>query len=136
MEQKPRDGRITTGEHSMATTNARANNRETSLARRTQDYRLASAARPRSLVGQFFAVLLQPRDYFLALPQVQSGVQWVWMALLILVLAGVVAVRQASLAEGGGAAELPIDTGFDPSLEGGFPEEGGGGAFSPDVGFP
>jgi hypothetical protein len=136
MEQKPRDSRITDGGNPMANTEARVNNRETALARRTQDYRLATSARPRSLIGQFFTVLLQPRDYFLALPQVQAGAQWLWMALIMLALAGVVAVRQASLADGGGAAsDTPSDIGFDPSIDGGFPPDAGGG-FLPDAGFP
>lgn len=100
---------------------ARVQEREIRVSRRAQDYRLAYGARPRGLVAQFFSVILQPREYFRTMPQV--GTQWLVMALVILALAGFVAVRQAELADGGGAASSPVfppDAGMDLGIDGGM----------------
>jgi hypothetical protein len=98
---------------------------------RIPEYRLAQQTRPRSLVGQVSTVLFQPGVFFRTLPTMQASRHWLVVALLILALAGIAAVRQASLVSdtsaGGDLGGFPSG-GFDPSL-GGDPRVSGGGGF-------
>lgn len=92
--------------------------------------------RPRNLFGQLTAVLLQPVTFFRYFPT--TG-QWLWAGLLILVLVGVIAVRQSAPAEntGGGGAMPPmmIEPEFiDPGV--GAPVGGDIGGLPPDMGIP
>lgn len=61
-------------------------------------------ARPRGLFAQARMVLLQPVLFFRLLPTTPpESRQWLWIGIIILVLVGVVTVRQAELTGGGGS---------------------------------
>lgn len=94
----------------------------------SRDIALARRSRPRGLIGQLSATLLEPGAFFRALPGNETSRQWVWVALLILALVGFSAVRQDALA-GGAADSQPA---FPAALGSGgaspFPLEAGGGA--------
>lgn len=92
--------------------------------------------RPRNLFGQLTAVLLQPVTFFRYFPT--TG-QWLWAGLLILVLVGVIAVRQPSPSESAGnAGAMPpmmLEPEFgDPGI--GMPIGGDLGGLPPDMGIP
>ncbi len=82
------------------------------------DYR---SARRRSVWQQIGAVLLSPAAFFRALPPLGKTRQWLWVALLILLLTGVSAVQQQD-----GAA--PVESG--PVAVPGVPELGDAGGAS------
>ncbi len=112
-------------------------------------YQITQRVRPRSLMGQVSLVLLQPGYFFRTLPQMSDTRSWLWAAVLILALLGIVAVRQQSLQGGtsggadfsnfgggalpgtdlGGAEAGPIGGDF-----GGVP--GRGGPVDPGIGSP
>ena len=88
-------------------------------------------ARAGSWWNQMWAVLLQPARFFRALPTALDTRQWVWMALIILILTGISAARAESI-QNESASPLdapPIDVGpvpGDPFSEA-PPEDFGGG---------
>ncbi|NPV68407.1 MAG: hypothetical protein HPY64_14790 [Anaerolineae bacterium] len=94
-------------------------NNFTAGARTPRTYADYRSARRRSVWQQIGAVLLSPGAFFRALPPLGKTRQWLWVALLILLLTGVSAVQQqggAATAESGpvavpGAVELSGDTG-------------------------
>ena len=101
-----------------------ASRAQTSRAIQTRDAAFVTErnGRSRSLIGQLTTVLLQPVYFFRTFPITS---QWVWIALIILALVGISAVRQpqpegSSTAEGAGM----IDPAFvDPGM--GMPEGSG-----------
>ncbi len=100
------------------------------------NYPLARQARPRGLVGQVWALALQPNYFFSTLPQVGDARQWFIVAVLILALNGFAAVRQEALAGGagadaGGGAAIPGDLGGLPGDP--FQSGGGPGGFDPGI---
>jgi hypothetical protein len=98
-----------------------------------QEMPLAQRVRPRSLLSQISAALLQPVYFFRTLPTMGETRQWLWVGLLILLLIGFSAVRQEALTETnatggltpgfGGDFGAPVDGGDF----GGSPLDGGGG---------
>lgn len=108
-----------------------------------REYRLTQQARPRGLPSQISTVLLQPVLFFRTLAPMHLTRQWLWVGLLILILVGYTAVRQADLVGGStDTTDTGFDTGFeDPGFETGgdpvfgFPPEGGG-EVPIDTGFP
>lgn len=109
------------------------------------DTRLAPRGRPRGLVSQVSTSLLQPGYFFRTLPPMADTRQWLWVAVLILALTGMSAVRQEGLKNGGGSSVTtpPIDFGSPsgdlgggvssgpfggpPADFGGIPTDTGGG---------
>jgi hypothetical protein len=93
---------------------------------------LADRARPRSLWGQGWMLLLQPGSFYRTLPAMQETRQWVWAAVIILALIGLSAVRQEALRTGsstGGAPNFTPPVASGPESSGGFtvgPGRGGG----------
>jgi hypothetical protein len=94
---------------------------------------LARRVRPRGLVQQLVTVLMRPVTFFQTLAPAGETRQWLVVALLLLALVGVGAVRHHALTSGaGGAGDVPItpdmggggDIPLDPSL-GGDPNFGG-----------
>ncbi len=79
--------------------------------------------RPRGLWGNLSSVLLQPVAFFRAFPVTR---QWLWVALLILILTGVSAVHQPVAQEAPQTAQMPqvvappISSGSISGPEGGF----------------
>jgi len=100
--------------------------------RRARDYALAQPVRQRGLWGQIWMALLQPGQFFSALPAIDQTRQWLWVALLILALIGISAVRQsAPPAADPNAFQIPSD-----SIQSG-PNIFGGGDFGvPEGGVP
>ncbi len=107
----------------MATVSVRANDKALRT-RRTGETVLVQQSRPRSLIGQILAALLQPGSFFRGLT---ASRQWLWVALLVLVLTGAAAVRQASLSAAAANPDSGAPVAVDPSAGGGFPGGGGGG---------
>lgn len=101
---------------------------------RSRDLQIIRQARPRSLWGQVWTLALQPNTFFEALPRANSARQWFWVAVLILALNGMSAVRQEALANGAAGGDVVVppvtDFGGDGSLSG-----GGGVVVSPAGGF-
>ncbi len=115
-------------------TTVRANGR-TLRARRGSETMLVQQTRPRSLIGQIQALLLQPGSFFRGLT---ASRQWLWAALLILALTGAAAVRQAALIAAAASPDSGAPVAIDPSMSGGFPGGGGGidSGIPPDGGIP
>ncbi len=113
--------------------------------RRARNLSLAQPIRQRGLWGQIWMVLLQPGQFFRALPTIDQSRQWLWVGLIILALIGFSAIRQAAApAADPNAFQVPIDAGGapDPNIfgggdfgvpEGGPPPGGLGGSSSTDV---
>jgi hypothetical protein len=102
------------------------------LSSRSRDVSFMQRSRPRNLFGQISAALLQPVFFFRTLPAMGENRQWLWVALLILVLFGYSAVRQQTLtATDTGEIPGPITPiGEVPGGDfGGFQD--GGGGFDP-----
>jgi len=105
------------------------------------EYGLLPNSRPRSLWSQIGMVLLQPGRFFRTLPTLPDSRQWVWAALLILVLVGFSAVQADSHAPAptdgqpaeGGFRPVPGDP-FEGDVSGGVAVSGGG--FGPVEGGP
>lgn len=91
-------------------------------------YAITQPGRSRSLITQTSTVLLHPALFFRTLPALEYTRQWLWIGLIILMLMGISAVRQASLSESDTpTAPIPADFGevpLDPRMG------GGGGDFS------
>ncbi|MFN8531702.1 MAG: YIP1 family protein [Anaerolineae bacterium] len=79
--------------------------------------------RARGFISNVLALLLQPGYFFRTFP---TNTQWVVVAIVVLLLAGFLAVRQPTDSSGDAAA--PIDAGpvFDPSMMGSDSSGGGG----------
>jgi hypothetical protein len=93
---------------------------------RPRDYQLARQVRPRSLWGQLWTITLQPGYFFHTLPSPGDSRQWVWVAILILSLVGLSAVRQEAIQNAGtGSNSSPIDFNSPPGTD-----LGGGNPFS------
>ncbi len=93
---------------------------------RPRDYQLARQVRPRSLWGQLWTIALQPGYFFRTLPSPSDTRQWVWVAILILGLVGLSAVRQEAVQNAGtGSSASPIDFNSPPGTD-----IGGGNPFS------
>lgn len=114
----------------MATGSVRANDKALRT-RRAGETMLVQQNRPRSLIGQILAALLQPGSFFRGLA---SSRQWLWVALLVLALTGVAAVRQASLIAAAANPDAGAPVTVDPSMGGGFPGAPAGGGI--DSGIP
>jgi Yip1 domain len=105
---------------------------------RPRENHIARQVRPRSLWGQIWTITLQPDYFFRTLPSASDTRQWFWVALLILGLVGLSAVRQEALQNPDtSSASPPIDfnSPSDNSLSGspfGGPPSGNIG--SPDAG--
>ncbi|MBC7811830.1 MAG: YIP1 family protein [Burkholderiales bacterium] len=107
---------------------------------------LVQRARPRSLWGQIWALLLQPATFFRNLPELGETRQWLWVMVLILALTGIVAVREQALSAeadtgGGGTVTFPPDLGGIPEGDfsggdGGVIEGGDFGGVPGDFGPP
>ncbi|MBL8119689.1 MAG: YIP1 family protein [Anaerolineae bacterium] len=108
---------------------------------RNRDIQIIRQGRPRSLWGQVWTLALQPNNFFLALPQTASSArQWFWVAVLILALNGMAAVRQEALKSGNGdsGSAPPVSdfggvsgpSGMMTNITGG----GGGMLIQPDMG--
>lgn len=104
---------------------------------------LAQRSRPRGVVGQVWAGLLQPAQFYRTMPPLSDTRTWLWAAILILALVSFSAVRQESLRNGSstdlsGGFETPIDSGAglggDPFGGGGIPL--GGDPFGGTGGAP
>jgi hypothetical protein len=84
--------------------------------------------RSRGLAGQFWSLILQPGAFFRRMASAPATSQWVWIAVLILILAGVSAVQQTDLQEVDTAAPVDSPEIFDPGMSsgpfGGPPPEG------------
>ncbi|HEX2623564.1 MAG TPA: Yip1 family protein [Phototrophicaceae bacterium] len=103
-----------------------------------QELPLGQRTRTRSLAGQISAALLQPVYFFRTLAGMGETRQWLWVALLIMGIIGLSAVRQQSLASttdtginspttdfgGGDFSGDPGGKGI-PGGDGGFPLDGG-----------
>lgn len=110
------------------------------------DTRLAPRGRPRGLVSQVSTSILQPGYFFRTLPPMADTRQWLWVAVLILALTGMSAVRQEGLKNGGssgGFTAPPVDFsspptdgsgGGDGGLFGGPPPDFGGAPTDPTGG--
>lgn len=100
-----------------------------------REIRLPPRGRPRGLVSQVSTSLLQPGYFFRTLPPMADTRQWLWVAVLILALTGLSAVRQDALKNGSGSntgfTAPPIDLG-SPSTDLGGGKTGGGGAIGGD----
>jgi hypothetical protein len=99
---------------------------------------LAQRSRPRGVVGQVWAGLLQPAQFYRTMPPLADTRTWLWAAILILALVSISAVRQESLRNGGGA---DLGGGFPTtSIDSGGPifsdPFGGGGVSAPIGGDP
>ncbi len=72
--------------------------------------------RPRGLFASIRMALLQPILFFrtLSVPQPDSR-QWLWMAIALLLVAGIVAIRQEEI-RAGSRPTAPVDGGGDPTL--------------------
>jgi hypothetical protein len=104
---------------------------------------LAQRSRPRGVVGQVWAGLLQPAAFYRTMPPLSDTRTWLWAAVLILALVSFSAVRQQALRNG--STDLssgfipPVDTGGgiiggDPfGGGGGIPLGGGGGVALPET---
>ena len=105
---------------------------------RNRDIQIIRQGRPRSLWGQVWTLALQPNNFFLALPQTASSArQWFWVAVLILALNGMAAVRQEALKSGGSNTPLASDFGGVNRLSGMMTNITGGGGgmlIQPDMG--
>jgi Yip1 domain len=102
--------------------------------RRAGNYSLTQPARQRGLWGQIWMTLLQPGQFFRALPAIDQTRQWLWAGLLILGLIGFSAVRQtATPAVDPNAFQIPTDSSSQPD-----PNVFGGGDFGapPEDGVP
>jgi hypothetical protein len=89
---------------------------------------LTQRMRPPGLLSQIGTALLRPEVFFRTLPTFHDTRQWVWVALLILLLTGVTAVRQAALSNPTSVIQTPADTGGPPpGLDFGGKDGGGGG---------
>jgi hypothetical protein len=110
---------------------------------RANNYQLVQRSRPRGLVAQIMAVLLQPGVFFRTLPSIGETRQWLWVAVIVLALAGYSAVRYQELSEAdnGGGELPPMDFGALPEGDLGFegggfaevPPDAGGGGFPGEV---
>lgn len=106
------------------------------------EYGLLPNSRPRSLWGQFGMALLQPGRFFRTLPSLPDNRQWVWAALLILLLAGLSAVQanssapipSESLPPGGDFGPMPGDPFGGGASGGGAAAISGGGGAGPVAG--
>jgi hypothetical protein len=86
--------------------------------------------RPRSLWSNLTSVLLQPAVFFSAFPATR---QWLWVAVIVLVLTGFSAVHQPSAASSTPSAEVPqmvspMDSGMPTGPDAGFIPPNMGGA--------
>ncbi|MEZ4671011.1 MAG: YIP1 family protein [Anaerolineae bacterium] len=94
---------------------------------RSREMQIIRQPRPRSLWGQVWTLALQPNTFFEALPRTNNARQWFWVAVLILALNGLSAVRQEALANGStGGGEIPLASDFGGDTGSLF--SGGGGA--------
>jgi hypothetical protein len=103
-----------------------------------QTYALAQRNRPRGVVGQVWAGLLQPGQFYRTIPPLADTRTWLWAAVLILALISISAVRQESLRNGGGDAgsgflPSPIDPGLGGAPIPSDPFGGGGGGIGGDL---
>lgn len=84
--------------------------------------------RTRGLAGQFWSLILQPVAFFTRMASTPATSQWVWIALLVLILVGVSAVQQTDLQEPETSAPVDSPEIFDPGISsgpfGGPPPEG------------
>lgn len=124
-------------------TNAKSPSSDFPAAQPPPDYGLLPNSRPRSLWSQIGMVLLQPGRFFRTLSTLPDSRQWVWAALLILVLVGFSAVQADSHAPapadsqpGGGVfGPVPGDP-FEGEVSDGVAISGGRGGFGPVEGGP
>jgi hypothetical protein len=105
-----------------------------------QDYRLAQQPRPRGLIAQVTTLVLQPGVFFRTLPAFQNSRQWLLVAILILALTGLMAVRQAEMTTSTPPATspdsmMPPDM-MAPGLSDGGAISGDFGGLPPDMGMP
>jgi len=115
----------------------------------SQHFLVARRMRPPGLLSQIGSLLLRPDVFFRTLPSFNDTRQWVWVALLMMLLTGVTAVRQQSLSSG--VSGFPTSGNFggggggDVSIPGGTVAGGGGpvaigggdaGGFPTDSGVP
>lgn len=122
-------------------THAKPTSSDFPVAQPPPEYGLLPNSRPRSLWSQIGMVLLQPGRFFRTLPTLPDSRQWVWAALLILVLVGFSAVQADSHAPAptdgqpaeGGFRPVPGDP-FEGDVSGGVAVSGGG--FGPVEGGP
>lgn len=99
----------------------------------SRSYAITQPARARGLASQTYTVLLQPGAFFRSINALEYTRQWLWIGLVILVLVGLSAVRQASLTTDSAAPVVP-DFGLPP--EGGDFSGGGGGISVSPLGGP
>lgn len=105
-----------------------SNQSDNQLSSRSRDVSFMQRSRPRNLFGQISAALLQPVFFFRTLPAMGENRQWLWVALLILILLGYSAVRQQALSSSDtNEVPAPISPiGEVPDGDfGGFPDGGG-----------
>lgn len=124
-------------------THAKPTSSDFPVAQPPPEYGLLPNSRPRSLWSQIGMVLLQPGRFFRTLPTLPDSRQWVWAALLILVLVGFSAVQADSHAPDptdgqpaeGGFRPVPGDP-FEGEVSGGVAVSGVEGGFGPVEGGP
>ena len=118
-------------------THAKPTSSDFPVAQPPPEYGLLPNSRPRSLWSQIGMVLLQPGRFFRTLPTLPDSRQWVWAALLILVLVGFSAVQADSHAPDPTDGQ-PAEGGFRPVPGDPFGGEvsGGEGGFGPVEGGP
>jgi len=109
------------------------NDNFTAGARGPRTYAEYRSARRRNVWQQIGAVLLSPAAFFRTLPPLGETRQWLWAALIILLLVGVSAVQQ----QGGGpvvteSGPVTMEPGQLPA-EGGLPSAFGGSGAGGDV---
>jgi hypothetical protein len=75
--------------------------------RPARNYSITQPVRQRGLVAQIWMALLQPGQFFRALPALDQTRQWLWVGLLILTLIGLSAVRQMAAPGADSNAFLP-----------------------------
>lgn len=85
---------------------------------RPRDYQLARQVRPRSLWGQVWTIALQPGYFFRTLSPMGDNRQWFWVAILILGLVGLSAVRQDEIQNPVSSASAPpVDFSSPPGTD-------------------
>ncbi len=116
----------------MARFDTDSENRQIQKVDTSTDYALARQVRQRNLAGQINTLLLQPAVFFRTLPSMDLTRQWLWVGVLVLMLIGYSAVRQAE------AGTSVADTMTPPVADFGGDEFFGGsfGAPPPGVQVP
>ncbi len=116
------------------------NDNFTAGARGPRTYAEYRSARRRNVWQQIGAVLLSPAAFFRTLPPLGETRQWLWAALIILLLVGVSAVQQQgggpAVTESGPVTMEPGPSAVEPGqlpAEGGLPSAFGGSGAGGDV---